>query len=764
MIEIPIDQLAAPEAVEPSAEDDLRRKERLAVFGQRLDKLFQEQVADKAALEDRWLKDLRQYNGEYDDDTLQRIRMVGGSEAFVNLTRVKCNAAEARIGDMALPTEDRNWSIEPTPVPQLRQAMRDRSLARGPDGSPVMGPAGAPLAVADAVQELVRAAKDASDRMQRAMDDQLQECSYNAVIRNVIHNAVVYGTGILKGPVVRNRARTTYARQQMLGPDGTAAEQWVMRMEEDLAPAAESVSPWHFFPDMRAARIEDAEFVFERHPFNKARLRDLAKLPGFDAEQINAVLLSEPKKALSGMFEQSDSEAIRGTRSAGHYEVIEYTGPIDKGDLIAAGVQGIDLDDEITVYQGTVWFCNGVVLKAVLSLLDTGELMYDVMPLERDDTCVFGFGVPYLMRNSQRAGNAAWRMIMDNARLSVGGQVLYKTGKVRPTNGDYRVTSLKTWEVTDPNSNIADVFGVVPIVANFQGMFQIFETVRQLTDEETGLPMIAQGQQSPAVTKTAQGMSLLMNSANTVLRRIVKEFDDSVTSRFIRRLYRWNMQFGDDEQAKGDYTVVALGSSSLMVREQQVQGLMQLAQLAATNPEFAQRAKWGEILRTITKAMSINAEGLVKTEEEVQAEKQAAAQQPPQMPPEMQIEMAKLEVAKAEIEIKRATAAADQQVAQAQAQAAMQHAQASSENERRKIDADLQRAQMDAQADMARAQSELVRVQVERELALMKIAAEREMTLEQVRKEFGIKTMEIESSHQLFNAERALKLRTGQGI
>lgn len=773
MLDAPIDTLLPPspdEGDDPTTAD-LRRQESLQLFGERLDALFRRQVADKSLLEERWLKDTKQYNGEYEDDVLARIKEAGGSDAFINLTRVKCNAVESRLAEMLLPTDDRNWSIEPTPMPEMPKGygaqaqpmsqppgMLPGASAGAPEGMPPTGgPQPAPPVKDEAEMD---AAKKASDRMQRIMDDQLAECGYNATLRSVLHNMAVLGTGVLKGPIIRNRMQKRFQKIQTPDPmTGIPAESWALEIQEDLAPGAESVSPWDFFPDMRATKMEDAEFVFQRHRLSKSKLRDLAKLPGFMPDQISAVLDQDTTRNWAGSVSQADS-ADKTQAMQGGYEVLEYHGPLEPEDLEAVGLE-VDPEDNMRTYQGTVWFCEKKVIKATLSMLDSNELMYDVVPLERDDTLMFGFGVPYLMRHSQRAGNAAWRMVLDNARLSVGGQVVYKKGKIRPSNGDYRLHPLKTWEMVDPNGAIGDVFGIIPVPTNFQEMFRILEVVRQLQDEETGLPMIAQGQQAPTVTKTAQGMSILMNSANTVLRRMVKEFDDAITSRFIKRLYHWNMQYGDDEEAKGDYCVLALGSSSLMVREQQAQGLMQLAQLAASNPEFASRTKWGDLLRTMVKSMSINADGLIKTDDEVQAEQQG---KPQETPPELQIEMAKLEMAKAELQLKKAEGEADLQIKQAKAQAEAAALQARTEAERQKAQMDYEAERARAMAAMEAARADMARVQVDRELAVLKIAAEREMTMAQVRKEFGIAALNVESRHELFAAEKQLKLSEGSGI
>ena len=120
----------------------------------------------------------------------------------------------------------------------------------------------------------------------------------------------------------------------------------------------------------------------------------------------------------------------------------------------------------------------------------------------------------------------------------------------------------------------------------------IFTAARQLADEETNLPLIAQGEQSEHITQTAQGMSMLLNSANIVLRRAVKNFDDDVTRPHVQAYYNWNMQFNDKREIKGDFSVDARGSGALIARETQQQRLLQFAQVSAQNPEFSSRTNW----------------------------------------------------------------------------------------------------------------------------------------------------------------------------
>jgi len=51
---------------------------------------------------DIMLKAMRQRNGEYEADKLQRIQEQGGSEVFMMITEVKCRAAESWLRDILL--------------------------------------------------------------------------------------------------------------------------------------------------------------------------------------------------------------------------------------------------------------------------------------------------------------------------------------------------------------------------------------------------------------------------------------------------------------------------------------------------------------------------------------------------------------------------------------------------------------------------------------------------------------------------------------
>ena len=335
------------------------RKGRVAALGHRLLGLANEQVQQRQAIEERWYKDVRQFNGQYDPGTFGDDNEYG-SRIFVPLTRRLCGLVEARLFDMLFPSDERNYVIEPTPVPDLQDAM---ALAEKlPPDTPIQTPDGQMIpagAMQQSIAQMVEEAKKRCDAMQREIDDQLAECSYPRHARDVIHDAVLYGTGVIKGPVPMFRTTKRWVQQ-----DGV----YVMRLERKPLPEGARVDLWNFFPDMSATHIRQAEYVFERHYLTKQEAADLQDMPDVDVAALRSMLSTDPTTPSNNYRERL--RAISGTSGAKdrRYEVWEYHGPITAQELMDCGCDVED--DPLKTYTGIVWFSSqGEFLKAALNPL-----------------------------------------------------------------------------------------------------------------------------------------------------------------------------------------------------------------------------------------------------------------------------------------------------------------------------------------------------------------------------------------------------------
>lgn len=707
-------------------------RERLALMVARLEKEAEDRVSKKDLVEKRWLDDLRQFHGKYDDKTLTELTNNKKSTLFINQTRPKTNAMEARLSDMLFPTDDRNWGIQPTPVPELTvEAEEAAKEAAGLKRQAAGMEEGEPNA--EAVQQQANEAEQKSREIQARMDearkrarsmeeeieDRLRECEYPQQAREVIRDACQLGTGIMKGPIIGGRSRRSWQEQT---DEETGRTAHVMAQVQDQRPVYWRVDPWSYFPDFDARSMDDNESVFERHLMNPKELRKLAREPGFDADAIRRVLRDKPQSTTPTYV--TDLRSITGAYqdvTVDRYHVWEYHGPLtaeEMRDLATAfekpemtedlGLDGEDIDPLIEV-QAVIWFCQGEVLKFGIHHLDSGDPIYSVFNLEQDEASIFGFGVPYIMRDAQKALSAAWRTMMDNAGLSSGPQIVVNKEAVEPANGVWGLEPRKIWLRKAGAAPNAIAFESYDVPMHQAELANIIELSRRNIDEETSMPMIAQGEQGSHTTETAHGMSLLMNATNVVFRRIVKNFDDDMTTPNIRRLYDWLMQFSDKEHIKGDFEVDARGTSVLLVREMQSANLMAFLMQFGAHPSLSQFLKDGGLpaLRRLVQTMMIPADEVIKTDEELAEEAAAQAEAPPEPQPEIM-----------------------------------------------KLEAEMNKAQMESQTKLELAQ-------IERETAMMRLAAEHNMKLDELRARLAEGESKRQSDERKFAAEAALSEREG---
>ena len=157
------------------------------------------------------------------------------------------------------------------------------------------------------------------------------------------------------------------------------------------------------------------------------------------------------------------------------------------------------------------------------------------------------------MRQPQAIVNAAWRIMLDNAAISSFTQTEVDTEVIEPAEGDdYGMRARKVWlrrASADP-AKPGIKFHEIP--TRQPEMAAILEIAKQFIDKETSIGVLAEGEQG-AATKTAGGMTLLMNAVNVVFRRIVKNFDDGITEPSLERAYDYLMRFSPMDDIKGDY-------------------------------------------------------------------------------------------------------------------------------------------------------------------------------------------------------------------
>jgi len=720
----------------------LDRQEKLQALGSALAKQRDEWIAARrtAGIDKRMADDNDQYHNldatnKSSSSMMQNVAQgyaqapnttrATRSTLFVGVTRQKTNAAEARLCDIVLPSDDSNFGVDPTPDPRLAKQLENHAPATDPTtGQTPQGPNGQPLKMSDMAQAVQAAAAASAKAMQAEIETQFEACDFYAECRKMIHNAALFGTGVLKGPVVVSRRKKSWKKSGL--PGGPQVYQ--MTFTESKDPASYSVDPRKVWPDPSCGDdVQSGRGIYEFDEATTKRVRDLAKQPLYIREQLLKVLEAGPGK---GQSARPSDFRVNDERNIGKDDTFAwwtYTGEIDRKALEEAGLP--TPKDDLEVASMVIEMIDDTVVRAYVNPLEDGSLPYDFFPWEKVSDSVWGYGIPYLMRAQQQVTNAAWRQIMDNAGITSGPQIIVKPGLVQPADKKWEITARKIWFATDDTQDVRTAFTTVQFDSRQQELSNILTMSEKLSDQETATPMMMQGEKGSA-PETVGGMTMLMNNTNTVLRRLVKQYDDYVTRLHVHRYYDFNMLYSDKEDIKGDFQVLARGSSALLIRDIQHQALNGLMQVA-TNPVFAPMINPKKLFEKALRAQHLDPNDIMRTDQEIQQMEQQAQQN---QKPDPRV-----------------------QAAQIRAQADVQRAQAQSAADTAEIQTRQQMSDRDHQFRLAE-------LQVMKEIEMLKLSTTQNISLEKIKAMLADTALRERTKAQMFAAEAQINERTGHGI
>lgn len=620
---------------------------------QRLEQDALDRVSKRLIVEERWLLDQRQYEGQEDDNIVRQLRRDNRSTAVVNVTRSKCNTFESKTFDMLFPTDDKNWGVDPTPVPELDAELKERNgeverLTAEANVEEDDDVAGQLTAEADQLAQRIAeiegeqlTARKHADLMGDEIEDNLVECEYAIECRKVIHDGTVGGTGILKGPIPLNER----VRKNWLQDDAG-----VYRLKNNVGSedrfAYQHTSYWNVFPDTSARHPGQVESWMERHVMRRRGLIEFAKQPGVDKDAIREILREGPQDTIPQHLIDLDTVANEEQSSLGRefFLLWEYRGPLEieemeelLGRLIEPDEDGHMPEiavDPLTQVDAVVWFCQGRIVRVGINHMDDNAPIYSFFQIERSDVRFWSVGIPFLMRTQAAILNDAWRGMMDNAAFGAFPIFEIDESVIQPAgDGSFQI---RPGAVFQRGGQAGDRPGLIlhSIPVNQEHYAAIIQLALEFFDQETNVSVLASGEQGPTTTRTAGGMALLMNATNVVFRRVVKNFDDGITTPAITRAYYYLMQFSEKEDIKGDFAVQARGSSVLLVREVQAQNLLLLVTQLALHPSLAMYFKLRPLLKKLLQSMMIASDDVLNTQQEFEAALAQAREEEANAPPD----------------------------------------------------------------------------------------------------------------------------------
>lgn len=589
-------------------------RQKVLAFGQTMGARFEQYQKDRRATEIQWLANLRQFRGIYDPETERRIP-ADQSKAYPKVTRTKVIGTLSRMMQMLFPETEKNWGIDASPLPDLSTGDLQAVLTQLEADFAAAGKAPAEITDDDIETAIKSFAKAKAEKMSVTMDDQLDEIAYIDLARKVMFSGILYSAGVLKGPQVVRRKARTWVRDPLTG-------KLTAREVEKYAPEYEVVSVWDYYPDMSAKNLKQMDGQFQRHVMSRVQFSELTKRPDFMEPEIKGYLIANPQGNYKELHWETELRT-KGDRSnltdlsARKYELWEWWGTVSGHQLKACGV-AVNDDELASEFEANVWGIGQWIIKCKLNPYDAKIRPYHVFVFEEDDINLLGNGLPNIIRDSQLAICEASRMMLDNASVICGP--MFEMNEELLTPGQsldihaFKVF-LRQGTGVDAGARAVHEIQVNSHIPELQSIVQLFMS---FADNETALPPAALGDVSKGgseAMRTQGNLSMLLGAASLPIRDTVRNFD-RFTMSFISSLYYWNMEFSPDETIKGDFTVVARGSTSLIAKEMRSVNLDQFA--ATLTPEERMYLKTREVLKERMKVRDLPLT-LLEDDEKVQA-------------------------------------------------------------------------------------------------------------------------------------------------
>jgi hypothetical protein len=685
------------------AEQERRRELVESSLGAHIRRAWEGARAAKEDVHERLLDCLRRRKGEYSAEKRAAIRKEGGSEVFMMITTTKCRAAAAWIRDILMPTNERPWGLDPTPIADVPDAylrpLADQIQAQAQQLREQGQQVDMEEIVEKSREKLRQAAQDrakkAAEKHEELIDDQLAEGGWEDALEGFVEDFVTYPAAFIRAPVLRRVPTLEWL------------EGWRPVKGSTIRPEFVRVSPFDLYPSPDSTGVDDGSFLIERARFTRAQLTQMIGVPGYDEKSIREVLKDYGQGGLRNwLWGDSERDRLEGRdhewMTPGEtIDGLIYWGSAQGTTLLQWGMSPDEIDDPLGEYEIEAILIGEYVIRAKINRDPLERRPHNKASFQPVPGSFWGTGIPELMGDIQDVCNATARGLVNNLAISSGPQVEAYVDRLDPMEDVDDIFPWKVWRTRDSNlaSNNRALNFYQP-TSNAAELLSVYEAFEQKADDATNIPRYVYGNQDVSgAGETAQGLSMLMESANKGIKDAIRHIDRGVIRRVIEGLWLHNMQYNDDESIKGDVAVVPRGSSAMLIREQTQQLRNDFLQMTANDYDMQILGQEGRRRLLDSIAERLDMPDLLPTKE--QMEQQSAQQS--------QVEQArqKLQIAKEQAEVAERESRAEKYGADAQGvQANMQKTQAEAQHTR----AETQRLEEMAPAELQKLIAEIAEI------------------------------------------------------
>jgi hypothetical protein len=583
---------------------------------------------------ERLLASFRTFNGVYDATQIQEISKFGGSNIYARIAAQKCRAASSLLRDIYL-SQDRPYAVRGPADPDIPQEVLDSidQLVQAEEQQ-VTQTLGKPPPARDLQERkdaLLESAGDAAKRkatkQARTSEDRIEEVLrsggfYHALAEFLV-DLPIFPFAIMKGPVVKVVPEVEWPKGG--GPPD-------VKMTPKLT--WNRVSPFDIWFTPGVADIENAE-VIEKLSVTRGELNDLLDLPGYDQEEIRAVLDEYGRGGLYDNWDTTDAErAVMESREnpawnrSGMLSLMEYNGNV-QGRMLQE--YGLAVPDELRDYSVQVWCIGTHVIKCHLSPSPRKRHPYFMTSFEKVPGTPVGNSLIDLLQDLQQAANATLRALVNNMSIASGPQVMINDDRITPDD-DNQLYPWKRWHArNDPvgSNNQPPISFFMPTM-NAESLMKCYREFVEIADDVSAIPKYVGGQgDSSGAGRTASGLAMLMGNASKILQTVSANIDREVIEPALMQLSDLILLTDTTGLLTGEEDINVLGVNVAIQRETIRQRQLEFLQttLNPTDMKIMGISGRGAVLRSIATTIGLNGEEVVPNEEKLEAmEKQEQKQ------------------------------------------------------------------------------------------------------------------------------------------
>lgn len=583
---------------------------------------------------ERLTEALRTFNGAYSPQKLQEIKKFGGSEIYARITAAKCRGASSLLRDVYLQA-DRPWGLDPGPDPaipdnimkSIEQLIRVEVSTLQQAQQPVD-----PDALRDRLNMLLTGARQAAKKKAAAqakiaedkIDEYLVEGGFYKALAEFLADLPIFPFACIKGPVVRIVPTLNWE-------SGTAISTPRPRL------FWERVSPFDVWWTPGAGDVDNASII-ERSRLSRAELNDLLDIPGYNIEEVRAVLDEYGRGGLADNWDQTDSErAVNESRenpvtnNSGMITCLEFNGNVQGRMLLEQGMDAKLIPDALRDYMVQGWLIGTHVIKVQLSPSPRKRHNYFITSFEKMPGTPVGNGLTDIIADLQEGANSTLRALMNNMAIASGPQVMVNDSRLASGEDGEELYPWKRWHFEDDpiagQSQVPISFFQPNSIA--QELLMVYDKINGMADDASAIPRYLQGSSAGGAGRTSSGLAMLMGNASKILQTVAANVDRDIFDPLLTSLYDIVMMTDNSGLLTGDEQVRVMGVTVAIQRETQRSRQLEFLQITANPIDMQIMGPEGraQVLRTVSEGIGMPGSEIVPSDDVLKEKVAAAAQQ-----------------------------------------------------------------------------------------------------------------------------------------